>query len=159
MISISTDIVLYILIGITILLIAWIIRMEMRLTKILKGKKGSDLEETIHTLHGDIVKLNDFQNQSIGYMKNIEGRLKRSIQAAETIRFNPFKGSGSGGNQSFSSALINEKGDGVVFSSLYSREHVSVYAKPLKKFSSEFEMTAEEKEALSRAKESLNYHN
>lgn len=154
---VSLDILLYALIGITILLVLWIIKMEMRLTRMLRGKTGKDIEDTIISLEKDINEMKDFRLQSIGYMKNIEARLKRSIQSAETIRFNPFKGTGSGGNQSFSSALLNEKGDGVVFSSLYSREHVSIYAKPLKKFQSEFELTGEEKEAVKKAKESLSY--
>jgi len=71
----------------------------------------------------------------------------------ETIRFNPFKGNGSGGNQSFSTAFVNEEGDGVVISSLYSREHISVFAKPIKKMSSEYEMTKEEKDSLEKASE------
>ena len=77
------------------------------------------------------------------------------MTGVETVRFNPFKGDGSGGNQSFSTAFVNEEGDGVVISSLYSRERVSVFAKPVKKMSSEYEMTAEEKESLQKAKEAI----
>ena len=69
-----------------------------------------------------------------------------------TVRFNPFKGTGAGGNQSFATALLNENGDGVVLSSLYSRERVSVYAKPVQKFSSEYELSGEEKQAIKSAK-------
>lgn len=157
MILLSTQTLLFVLIGVIIVLIGLVIRMEMRLSRILRGKSGKDLEENFISLSKDIENLKVFEAESMGYMRNIEGRLKRSIQAVETIRFNPFKGTGSGGNQSFATAFINEKGDGLMLSSLYSREHVSVYAKPLKKLGSEFELSAEEKSAIDAAKNTLAY--
>src|SRR6185369_3846142 len=74
----------------------------------------------------------------------IELRLKKSIRGVETIRFNPFKD--SGGNHSFATALISEEGDGVVISSLYARDRVNIFAKPIKKHVSDFELTGEEQE-------------
>ena len=56
--------------------------------------------------------------------------------------------------QSFAVALLSENGDGAVLSSLYARDRMSVFAKPVKNFSSEFEMTEEEKEVLARARRS-----
>ena len=47
--------------------------------------------------------------------------------------------------------MLNEDGDGVVFSSLYSRERTSIYAKPIKNGKSEYELTKEEQEALKKA--------
>ena len=71
------------------------------------------------------------------------------------VRFNPFSGDGSGGNQSFAAAFLDEKGSGVVLSSLYARDRVGLYAKPIEKGASSFELTKEEKEALERAQESI----
>jgi hypothetical protein len=119
------------------------------------GKGGKSLEDLIVSLKKNIHELEHFRDESIEYFKLIEMRLKRSIQAVETIRFNPFKGTGSGGNQSFSTALLNEKGDGVVISSLHSRDHVSIFSKPVKKFSSDFETTTEEKNVIRDAKDNL----
>jgi hypothetical protein len=64
------------------------------------------------------------------YLTTVEKRLKKSIQGVETVRFNPFKGTGAGGNQSFSTAFVNEKGDGVVLTSMYARDRISMFAKP-----------------------------
>jgi len=94
------------------------------------------------------------RHASSAYLKTAEARLRRSIQGVETIRFNAFKGTGEGGNQSFAIALLSENGDGTVVSSLYARDRMSVFAKPIKNFSSEFEMTAEERDAVTRAKRS-----
>ena len=47
--------------------------------------------------------------------------------------------------------MLNEEGDGVVLSSLYSRERMSIFAKPIKNNKSEYELSAEEKEVLKKA--------
>ena len=103
----------------------------------------------------DIESLTHFKDESTSYLLTVEERVKRSAQSIETIRFNPFKGTGDGGNQSFSTAIINENGDGVIISSLYSRERVSIFSKPVKNFNPEYELSEEEKEALSKARENL----
>jgi hypothetical protein len=61
-----------------------------------------------------------------------------------------------GGNQSFSTSFVNENGDGVVISSMYSRDRISIFAKPINKFKSQFETTEEEKQVIERAKKDLN---
>ena len=66
------------------------------------------------------------------------------------MRFNPFKD--VGGTQSFAVAIVNEEGDGVVFSSLYSRDRMSVFAKPISKGTSDVELTTEESTVVEEAK-------
>lgn len=156
---IDNSTMVYVLLGLCLILALLVIRLESRLKRMLGGKNAKNLEDSINNLHKSTEELKTFRTDSIEYLKNIEARLKRSIQGVETVRFNPFKGTGEGGNQSFSTALINEKGDGVVVSSLYARDRVSIFSKPLKKFASEFEMTAEERESIKKAKESLAYQN
>jgi hypothetical protein len=99
-----------------------------------------------------IKELENFRTDLEKYLTTVEKRLKKSVQGIHTVRFNPFKGTGGGGNQSFATAFLNEDSNGVVISSLYSREHVSVYSKPVKNGSSEFELSLEEKEAIADAR-------
>ena len=146
----------FILAGIAILIGAiWIVVTEKRLKRFFLGKKGKDLEDTIVALENDIVKLKKAKENIEKDVAVMTAKLKKSIRGVETIRFNPFKGTGDGGNQSFSTTLINEKGDGVVVSSLYSRDRVSVFSKPIKKFESSFELTEEERATIANSKESL----
>jgi len=70
------------------------------------------------------------------------------------IRFNPF--SEVGGDQSFSLALLNESNDGVVITSLYTRQENRVYGKPIKNGQSEYTLSEEEKQAIEKAKNSKN---
>lgn len=147
--------VIYLLIFVVLLLIFLLIRLNLKLNKFLLGKDAKTLEDSILKNTENIDKLNQFQRDSINYFNNIEKRIKRSIQAVETIRFNPFRGTGDGGNQSFSTALINEEGKGVVISSLYSRDRISVFSKPIDNFQSEFELTEEENEVITNSKNNL----
>lgn len=148
---ISPDILVPILLGLVLIMAIALVRLEVKLKRLLRGAKGADLEGTITTLQGDVKALKKFEDESKGYFKNVERRLRRSTQAIDTVRFNAFRGDGLGGNQSFATALLDENGDGAVLSSLYTRERVSVFAKPVKKFASEIELTEEESRAISLA--------
>ncbi len=128
----------------------WMIVTEKRLKRFFLGKKAKDLEDTIVSLENHITKLNKAKDSIEKDIANINVKLKKSIRGLEIIRFNPFPDQGS--NQSFAIGMLNEEGDGVVFSSLYSRERMSVFAKPIKNNRSEYELSAEEKEALEKAK-------
>ena len=145
------EILLIVLLGITVLLTIWLFVLHLRLKKLLRGKNAQSLEEVIQNLGSDVKGLEKFQEGTIQYLKTVEKRLRRSIQGVETVRFNAFKGIGEGGGQSFAVAILSEEGDGVAISSLYSRGQVSVFAKPIKNFKSENELTAEERDAVSRA--------
>ena len=108
------------------------------------------MEESIIILEEDISKLKSAKEKTEKEIIEINKKLKKSIRGLETIRFNPFPDQGS--NQSFAVGMVNEDGDGVVFSSLYSRERMSIFAKPIKGGKSEYELTIEEKKVLEKAK-------
>ncbi len=145
----------YALIALFVILVGWQIRLEIKIRKLLIGKNATSLEDSIVEAGKNLDRLNNFQKEATSYFTNIERRLKRSIQAIETVRFNPFKGTGDGGNQSFSTTFVSENGDGVVISSLYSRDRIGIFSKPVEKFQSPFELTEEEKEVLSNSKNTL----
>lgn len=143
-----TVIVVGVLATIAILLIVWIFIIERRLKKLMAGKNGASLEDTITANQGALKELAQFRSSVEEELARIDGRIKKKIHGAKTLRFNPFHGTGNGGNQSFATALLDEDGNGVVLSTLYSREKVSVFAKPVVDRKSEFELTDEEKEVL-----------
>ena len=150
-------IIIYVLGTLLVLLILWVLRLELKLRNILKGGDGKSLEQSIIASKRDIEQLESFRKSIESYLQNVEKRLKQSIQGIETIRFNPFKGEGVGGNQSFATAFLNEDGNGVILSSLYARERVSIFSKPIKKYASEFELTEEEKKAMEGARNSVSH--
>ncbi len=83
-------------------------------------------------------------------MEELKKNNKFSIQRIGIVRFNPFKE--SGGDQSFSIALLDGNKNGVVITSLYGREGNRIFAKPIKKGKSEYLLTEEEKEAIEQTK-------
>lgn len=138
----NTSIILYGAIVLLVINIIWLVRMEIRLKKIFRGKKAQDLEEIMTGLRKDIDTLYGLEKELDTKAKNMDARIRTSLRGIDTIRFNPFKDQGS--NQSFAIGLLNEEGTGVVLSSLYSRDRVSVFAKPIKNGQPEYELTEEE---------------
>lgn len=153
--SIPTEYILYTLVAIVLILLVWVLRLELRLNRFRVGKGAKTIDESLSNISHALSVCNDFRNEAEKWLKELDRRVCGSVRGVSTMRFNPFKGTGSGGNQSFATALLNERGDGVVISSLYSRDHMSVFAKPVKQFSSEYELSDEEKEALKNARERL----
>lgn len=144
-----------VLTAIVIILIILVIWMYMKIKKFIVGVDSNNISDSLSHVATNLDELQKFRSEMENYLSSVEKRLKKSIQSVHTVRFNPFHGTGEGGKQSFATALISEDGDGVVISSLYSRDRVSVFSKPVKDFSSEHEMSDEEKEALETAKEKL----
>ncbi len=137
------------------IVVCWIFIIRWKFRKLLLGKDAKTLEDSIKNAGDNLDKLNQFQKEAVAHFLNVEKRLGRSIQAVETVRFNPFKGMGEGGSQSFSTSFLNENGNGVVLSSMYSRDRISVFSKPLQKFESTFELTDEEKTVINESKKLL----
>ena len=138
------------IIGIIAVLVGWIVWLEIRLERLFRGKKAQNLEHVLIDMGTFMDELDAAHRKIDARMEEMNRRVRRSIQGVETVRFNPFND--AGGNQSFATALLNEEGDGVVISSLYSRDKVSVYSKPVQNHESEFPLTKEECDALGRAK-------
>ncbi|HEX7171526.1 MAG TPA: DUF4446 family protein [Candidatus Limnocylindria bacterium] len=76
----------------------------------------------------------------------IDGRTQRSLQHIGMVRFNPFEDTGS--DQSFAIALLDDRRDGVVISSLHGRSNTRVFAKPVADGGSPHNLSDEEAEAI-----------
>lgn len=84
-----------------------------------------------------------------GSVRSAEAVGRRAVQHVGLVRYNPFEDTGS--NQSFALALLDADADGVVLSSLHSRQQTRVYLKEIVAGRSEAALSAEETEALRRA--------
>lgn len=131
------------------------VRLSRRVTRLTSGSNGQDLEATIARLQKDTQVLQTRTNEIAAQLRELDARTGTSIRGVATVRFNPFQGDGSGGNQSFATALIDEHGDGVVLLGLYSRERMRMYAKPIEQFASALELADEEQEAVTHARQRL----
>lgn len=100
-----------------------------------------------------------FPKEKRGDIKNkfeeIMGMVDKSdhhIQKVELIRYNPYDE--TGGDQSFSVALLDNEGIGVVVTSLHARSGTRVFAKPVIKGSSgKYRFSREEEFVIKKALE------
>lgn len=92
-------------------------------------------------------------SQELGILKK---KNSFAIQKLGIVRFNPFKE--TGGNQSFSIALLDDHNNGLVITSLYGREGNRVFAKPIENNKSKYLLSEEEKKALEKAKKSNSFN-
>jgi hypothetical protein len=148
-------ITLFVISGLSLLnliLLILVIVLFVRLGKIFKGKKGKDLEEVISLLVTHKKEAEQFQNDVADTFLKYDARIKDGTRAPKIMRFDAFNGTGEGGKQSFATALVSEGGNGMVLSSLYMRDKMRIYAKPVENYTSSFELTEEEQEVLTRAK-------
>jgi|SRR3989344_3312 len=149
----STAILVYALLVVLIALTIWVMRLERRLNRFLYGKDAKSLEDAIVNIRNGVEHLGNSHEEMAHRLQTIDQRVRTSIRGIQTTRFNPFRD--SGGNQSFATAFLNEEGDGVVVSSLYARDRVSIFAKPIKAHSSSYELSEEEGQALRGAQDSV----
>ncbi|MEI6400217.1 MAG: DUF4446 family protein [bacterium] len=143
----SPTIIGFIAIGIfAICMLVWNIKLERRIKKVFKTEKHESIDDVIEHLinHGQFLAEKNTALEQ--YASMIDERLKKRVLSSEVVRFNAW-GDASGG-QSFAMALIDEEGNGIILSSLYARDRMSVFAKPVKAWKSEYELTEEEKSVL-----------
>jgi hypothetical protein len=76
----------------------------------------------------------------------MEQRTLTSIQHIGLVRFNPFDDTGS--DQSFVIALLDDRRDGIVLSSLHGRANTRLFAKPVERGESSHTLSEEEAQAI-----------
>lgn len=98
--------------------------------RLTQGITKKDLGSVLEKLLKDDDQSNNQLSQISKQLKEIEKEALSHLQKAGLVRFNPF--AETGGDQSFSLALLDGSNSGLVISSLYSREATRIYAKPVK---------------------------
>ncbi len=84
-------------------------------------------------------KLNNFEKKGMSY-----------IQRIELLRYNPYDD--TGGDQSFTLALLDEEGSGIVLTSLHARSGTRIFAKPVSEGrASKYQFSEEEETIVRRA--------
>lgn len=127
--------------------------LERRVSRLTMGRSGS-LDESIAIISRELKEMHEFKSEVEKYLKLVESRLRGSVGSVGLVRFNPFS-DGQGGNQSFAAAIVDEEGHGVVLSTLYARNHIGVYAKPIAEWVSTYELSNEEKAAIEEARKNI----
>jgi hypothetical protein len=125
-------------------------KLKNKYYRFMHGITGSNieelLEETLEKVKGTIDKNKEIES----HLNDIDRNLLICMQKVGVVRFNAFDDVGS--DLSFSVALLDNNDNGVVISSLYSRDSSATYAKPLSGGKSRYALSVEELKAIDVAK-------
>jgi hypothetical protein len=113
------------------------IEMNETLRGILDGQASS-----IRRLEGAVRSLNATDRRQ-------EGMIRAAIRHVALIRYDAFED--VGGRLSFSCAMLDDDGNGVVVTSINGRQDTRVYAKPIGEGRSAYNLSTEEEEAIKQA--------
>jgi hypothetical protein len=128
----------------------YLIRAVRHYQRLTLGVNKKDLQSILENLLGETAKDRKRIDELFRIAEETQKKGLLHIQKVGLVRFNPFKD--TGGDQSFTLALLDGEGDGIVVSSLHSRTGTRVYAKPiLKEKADEHQLSKEEKEAVEKA--------
>jgi hypothetical protein len=117
--------------------------------RLTKGTKKEDLKKILERVLSAGSQNRRDINELAKELARLEDDGRLHVQKVGLIRFNPFQE--TGGDHSFSIALLNADDSGIVLTGLHTRERTRVYVKGIIKGKSEHELSAEEKKALTKA--------
>jgi len=110
-----------------------------------EGDRGS-LIQVLSRLQQHESQIGGLQTQ----LEKVSALLPHVVQGLGVVRYSAFEN--VGGDQSFSLALVDANGNGVVVSGLQGREDSRVYAKPLVQWRSSYSLSPDEQRALADAR-------
>lgn len=141
--------------AIILTLAGWISYLHYRFNRLVRTAHKDNIEKSLVEIY-DYLEKNHKQNIDImAALKVLDRKVHTSPRGLGLVLFKAFDGVKSGGNNSFALALLNERGDGAIVSTLHSRDRVNVYSKAVAGFKAHVMLTEEEQEALTKAQKSL----
>jgi len=149
------DILSIILLGALIIIAIWNIVLTVALYRInaknnvFFDDSSKNLRELVTRSITDQKMINQRINKDEASIEEIVKIIQGSYQKFAMIRYNPFRE--TGGDQSFSMALLDLRDNGIVITSIHGREVDRIYAKEIINGKSKNNLSAEEIEAIKGA--------
>ncbi len=144
------------LVGLTALLLVWLITLQLQVgralvhyRRLVRDVDRGNLEDVLERQ----LLLTEQNAEQVAELGRVAAALaetqRHAIQKVAVVRFNPFQDTGS--DQSFTIALLDDHGDGLVITSMFSREGCRTYGKPVLHGQSRYALSQEEREAIRQA--------
>jgi hypothetical protein len=130
-------------------------RLQSRMEQMFTGETGEDanMAVVLGNLSARLAETTARTERLVARTTQIDTTLSHTVQGIGLVRFRAFQD--TGGDQSFSLALTDGEGNGVVVSALYGRGMTRVYAKPIEGWLSPKALGEEEEQALALARQSV----
>ncbi|MCY6372260.1 DUF4446 family protein [Clostridium ganghwense] len=148
-ITIALMCTIIILLIVTIVIFKSLNKLEIRYRKLTRGINNKNLEEIVTKYLDNIDEVKADTEIIKNQQEELDKKFKKSIQKVAILRYKAFEDVGS--DLSFSVALLNDNNDGVVITGIYGRSDSTVYAKPIDKGISRYDLSEEEEEVLIEA--------
>ena len=155
-IIIALMILVLILILIVIITYLSLNKLEKKYRRLMRGVNKNNLEEMVISYLDKIDEVKDQigevkdQNDVMKHLyEQVNGEVKNCVQKASMIRYKAFDDVGS--DLSFSIALLDGNSNGIILTSIYGRNESTIYAKPIDKGISRYELSQEESKVLEQA--------
>lgn len=151
----SGSVLLLLIIGIIVLAVVAVVQQlslksqRGRIRSLLEGARGENIERMLYDQLKERVVIEDQLRDVRERLESLETRMLGSKRFMGLVRFDAFED--VGGSQSFALALYDERGEGMVISSLVGRADCRVYCKSLVAGRAERGLSAEEQEAIALA--------
>jgi hypothetical protein len=127
-------------------------RMRRQYVVLQQGGDGESFLEAVSRQNDDVVRLRAEVGALSSDVQRVRVDLADAIRHVAVVRYDAFND--MGGRMSFSAALLDDAGDGVVISSINGRTETRTYAKGVKGGTSEAELSPEEVQVIGYAKAS-----
>lgn len=139
--------VVIILLILVIVLFAKLSKMKKSYKSLMNGTSGVNIEQLLIGIQDQLNSQGDLGNKLDLQVKQIQEAIKTMKTKVSIHRYSAF---GDVGNNdlSFTIAILDDLGDGIVLTSIYSRDQNYMYAKPIQKGASTYNLSPEEKEAI-----------
>mgnify|MGYP006285950289 CR=1 FL=1 len=128
-------------------------RLERRYESLFLDEEEPSCTAALERLSKRFSNVSTRTERLVVQMEEIDRTVMRCVQGVGLVRYSAFED--TGGDQSFSLAMVDGEGDGLVLSALYGRDATRVYAKPIRGWTSERTLADEEEQALERAQQSI----
>ena len=123
--------------------------LRRRIDTLTRGKDAETMEDSILNFFERIEALEDAENKMHRDIREIKDNLKITYQKTGLVKYDAFRE--MSGALSYSLALLDKENNGVLISSMYSREGCYTYAKEILKGECKLNLSDEETEALKQA--------
>jgi hypothetical protein len=149
----TMDILLLILLILTAGLAGYVLWEQMKLKKkygqFLEGAEAQKVEDLIKDYSSDVQKSLSQIDELAGFVAKLHKTQQFAISKVGLVRFNPF--GDTGGDHSFSIAILDHMNNGVIISAVHARSGTRVYAKDIVEGKSSHNLSKEESKALLEA--------
>ena len=152
----TTSTLVVVALGVAVLALAIAVGAHLRLSgvqaryRILWTGGEEDMVAVLSRQSGQIAHLNGELERIRAQVRRTVGDVEQSLRHVAVVRYDAF--GDMGGQLSFSAAIIDDRGDGLVVSSIRGRSESRSYAKGVVGGNSEVTLTPEEQQALAAAR-------